>query len=377
MSSRENSERFVINVSGEIYETFEDTLNRFPDTLLATPHRRYPFYCFHSQQYFFNRNRNCFAYILFFYQSNGILRCPSDIPVKFFEDECRFFHLPDDKISNMKEMAGILPEVQKIKEGSFDHAGTFRAKVWNLLDNPETSSAARYILITSSVAIFLSTVTACLSTVPSFNMSHENVGYNLWFLIEFCFNLYFLLELLARFCFCPDKLKFLRNSRTLMDALATLPCFIVIWIQSSGVLPFAFLRIFRFFRIVRLFRLHKAYYCKLRIVFAIIRSAISDFKMLVVLLFFTITLVGNAMYFIERSSISSFTDVPNSKWWAVITLTTSGYGDIIPVTVFGRIVASFYMLFGAMAITLPALSIGSKLKIVYDKNVRLDVLISD
>ena len=94
--------------------------------------------------------------------------------------------------------------------------------------------------------------------------------------------------------------------------------------------------------------------------------------MLGMLLFFTVTLVGNAMYYIEKDPRSDFTDIPNSNWWAVITLTTSGYGDIVPMTVFGRIVASFYMLFGAMTITLPALSIGSKLKTIYDKNVCVD-----
>ena len=57
--------RITVNVSGERYETFESTLQRFPKTLLANEEKRKRYFCTQRNEYFFNRNRNCFAYILF------------------------------------------------------------------------------------------------------------------------------------------------------------------------------------------------------------------------------------------------------------------------------------------------------------------------
>ena len=105
-------ERVTLNISGEIYETYALTLLRFPYSLLGDPDKRNQYYCSNTQQYFFERNRRCFAAILYLYQSHGILTCPPDIPLDIFETECRFFELPDDNIKLMKEKEGVLTLVK-------------------------------------------------------------------------------------------------------------------------------------------------------------------------------------------------------------------------------------------------------------------------
>ena len=63
--------RVTINISGEIFETFLETLERYPTTVLGSKRKRLPFFCHRTSQYFFQRNRGCFDSILFFYQSKG------------------------------------------------------------------------------------------------------------------------------------------------------------------------------------------------------------------------------------------------------------------------------------------------------------------
>ena len=73
----------------------------------------------------------------------------------------------------------------------------------------------------------------------------------------------------------------------------------------------------------------------------------------------------------EKRPTSTFTSIPVSSWWAVVTMSTSGYGDVIPMTLVGRMIAAGYMVFGAMTVSLPALSIGSRLMTLYESNIKM------
>ena len=97
--------RIVINVSGELYETNIKTLGRYPQTLLGNFHKRSTYYSSQCGLYFFDRSRLFFDAILFFYQSNGILKCPPELPLSLFEEECRFFELPEEVISKLRAPA--------------------------------------------------------------------------------------------------------------------------------------------------------------------------------------------------------------------------------------------------------------------------------
>ena len=88
-TSRVSSGRIQLNVGGELYETYEKTLRRFPTTLLGDDVKRQLHYCPISDQFFFDRSRVFFDAILFFYQSSGVLSCPSNISYNLFQEECR------------------------------------------------------------------------------------------------------------------------------------------------------------------------------------------------------------------------------------------------------------------------------------------------
>ena len=142
-NTRQFRTRIVLNISGEIYETYVETLNRFPNTLLGSTQKRIKHFCPTTKQYFFERNRLCFESILFFYQSNGTLNCPVGTSISLFEEECLYFQLPTKFIHTMKRKEGIFPELIKEEETKTSCKVErknvivnvlFKLKLWSFLD---------------------------------------------------------------------------------------------------------------------------------------------------------------------------------------------------------------------------------------------------
>lgn len=362
--------RIIFNIGGEIYETNQRTINRFPGTLLSTTTKLTPYYCFNSQQYFFDRSRQCFEAILFFYQSNGILRRPPDIPVSVFYDECKFFELPDKEIERMKIREKMIITFQK--EDSVKSRGCRHCldMLWNLIENPETSSAAKIYASLSFLVIFVSIVSACLETL--IRVKSQKLEENPWLLIELGTNFWFLFELFMRSISSPDKKKFFKSYLNWIDGFAVIPYFITLTITQEKVTSFAFLRILRLIRVIRLFRMSKSSK-RLQVIFEVLKLCAADFQMLGICFWIAIIIGASVMYFVESVTPNSdFKSIPDSIWWAIITITSVGYGDIVPVTIFGRLFTALFLVFGTFAIFLPILSLVNNFISIYINNVEGD-----
>lgn len=373
--------RMVLNISGEIFETFEATLRRFPETLLGDQKKRHLFYCHTSQQYHFNRSlvgRLCFDAILYFYQSNGILSCPPEIPVELFREECQFFQLPYHNVNRMvqnldpygyilrKDVSSEDPPAAATKES--DKSKTIRVKVWDILENPRTSISAKLFAFTSLAVVLLSVITSTLETLPYF-MNNDVGVTNHWLIIDLSINVYFLTEFLLRVIFCPNKLDFVMATNTWLDGVAVIPYFVLILATKDGLhQPYhhRYLRLPRFIRILRLFRLSD-YSRRLRIVEEIFKSSFKDIQLLIVCMSIIMVFGGSVMFVVEEHSNPVFLSTPAALWWAVQTVTTVGYGDIVPKTFIGKILATCLMVFGAGTMTLPILGIITKFTTVYSK----------
>ncbi|XP_066929419.1 potassium voltage-gated channel subfamily A member 1-like [Clytia hemisphaerica] len=351
--------RVTLNISGEIYETYTKTLSRFPGTLLGDNEKRNNFFCDTRQQYFFNRNRISFGAILYFYQSRGLLTCPLDISLDDFEEECLFFQLPSLSIQKMKMKRGIILDEEKELETK-----DCQYHVWNFLENPESSNMASVYAVFNLIMVFLSIVVACLETVEELKDFH-------WESIELVLNVWFLGELVLRCIFCPSKKLFLQSAMTWIDISAVVPYFLLLASSKKKINGLSFLRIIRFLKIVRLFRLSR-HSKRLKIVGTILKSSIWDLQLLLLCLSILIIFGGSLMYYIEGVGHPNthFTSIPQSLWWAVQTVTTLGYGDITPFTVAGKILAASFMLFGAVTISLPVLSIVAKFTLIYSRNMK-------
>ena len=93
---------FEFQVSGLRYETQIRTLNQFPDTLLGDPSRRIRYFDPVRNEYYFDRHRNCFEAIIYYYQSGGRLRRPVNVPLDVFSEEIQFYELGEYAITKFR-----------------------------------------------------------------------------------------------------------------------------------------------------------------------------------------------------------------------------------------------------------------------------------
>lgn len=145
-----------------------------------------------------------------------------------------------------------------------------------------------------------------------------------------------------------NKLKYIFSFYGIIDLLAILPFYFT---QSVDLRS---LRVFRLFRLVRAFKLLRFSKAieRFRLAFNSIREEILLFAVACLFLFF-IASVG-IYYFENPAQPENFSSVFHSLWWAVVTLTTVGYGDIYPITVGGKIFTTFVLMIGLGLIAIPA-----------------------
>nr|XP_014271402.1 potassium voltage-gated channel protein Shaker isoform X8 [Halyomorpha halys] len=352
-------ERVVINVSGLRFETQLRTLNQFPDTLLGDPSRRIRYFDPLRNEYFFDRNRPSFDAILYYYQSGGRLRRPVNVPLDVFSEEIKFYELGELATNKFREDEGFIKEEEKPLPSH-----EFQRKVWLLFEYPESSQAARVVAIISVFVILLSIVIFCLETLPEFK--HYKVfntttnGTKIeedevpditdpFFLIETICIIWFTFELSVRFLACPNKLNFFRDVMNIIDIIAIIPYFITLATvvaeeeETSNVpkapvspqdkstnqaMSLAILRVIRLVRVFRIFKLSR-HSKGLQILGRTLKASMRELGLLIFFLFIGVVLFSSAVYFAEAGSENSFfKSIPDAFWWAVVTMTTVGYGDM-------------------------------------------------
>ena len=361
-----NGKRIILNISGEIFETRETTLDRFPRTLLGNPKKRKQFLALDGKEYYFNRNRGAFEAILYFYQSGGRLTCPANVEFETFENECNYFELPDSVINEMKIKEGLF--IRKVKYEL--ESNSFLNRVWKFTERPESSRGAQIFALFSHSMILLSVIHACLESLPVVQrwMSQNSLRH-LQVYLEYAMNGWFLFELLLRIAASPKKCKFFKAPMNIIDVLSVGP-YVIMKIINWQVSYHKVLRVLRFLRMFRLFRIGK-HSQRMKLVGKIFMSTVDDIKELLLCLVIVIIFGGSIVYYAEMDQrMTNFTSIPQALWWAVQTVVVLGYGDIVPTTLIGKITASLFMVFGALTIALPVLSVVTKFSTIYKMNTK-------
>lgn len=209
-----------------------------------------------------------------------------------------------------------------------------------------TSKGGRIFEYLLLIAIFLSIAIVMLESVESIAADYGN----LLFILEWVFTVFFSVEYILRLYSAYRPIKYATSFFGVIDLLSVLPTFISAFVP--GAHAFFIIRILRVFRIFRIFKLIKFSRAGLTILTALKASR----EKILMFLLFVLTLViitGSLMYLIEGESNSGFTSIPRSIYWAIVTLTTVGYGDIAPKTVLGQFFAALIMLLGYAVIAVP------------------------
>ncbi|MFT6746213.1 MAG: voltage-gated potassium channel [Glaciecola sp.] len=202
-------------------------------------------------------------------------------------------------------------------------------------------------------SILMSVVVVMLESVESLKLE-----YGTYFTyIEWSFTILFSIEYTARIISIKKPLKYIFSFYGLVDLLSILPTFLGIFITGTQSLSvIRSLRLMRVFRVLKLGRfLSEANSLK--------TAMMASKQKIIVFLFavFSATIIlGTLMYLIE-SKEAGFTSIPRSIYWAIVTLTTVGYGDIAPQTVLGQIIASLIMIIGYGIIAVPTGIVGAEI----------------
>ncbi|XP_012691621.1 potassium voltage-gated channel subfamily A member 3-like [Clupea harengus] len=378
-------ERVVINISGLRFETQLKTFNQFPDTLLGDPKKRMRYFDPLRNEYFFDRNRPSFDAILYYFQSGGRIRRPVNVPIDVFSEEIRFYQLGEEAMEKFRDDEGFIKEEERPLP---DHE--FQRQVWLLFEYPESSGPARGIAIVSVLVILISIVIFCLETLPEFRDDRDPVTVaptingtspyvrspftDPFFIIETLCIIWFSFELSVRFFSCPSKAVFSKNIMNIIDIVAIIPYFITLGTelaQSQGngqqAMSLTILRVIRLVRVFRIFKLSR-HSKGLQILGQTLKASMRELGLLIFFLFIGVILFSSAVYFAEADDpTSSFSSIPDAFWWAVVTMTTVGYGDMHPVTIGGKIVGSLCAIAGVLTIALPVPVIVSNFNYFYHR----------
>ena len=393
-------ERVVINISGLRFETQLKTLAQFPETLLGDPRKRMRYFDPLRNEYFFDRNRPSFDAILYYYQSGGRIRRPVNVPIDIFSEEIRFYQLGEEAMEKFREDEGFIREEQRpLPEKEFQR------QVWLLFEYPESSGPARGIAIVSVLVILISIVIFCLETLPEFRDDHDYEGTggtfgtgggplppdvftnssssavsmvssftDPFFVVETLCIIWFSFELLVRFFACPSKATFSKNIMNIIDIVAIIPYFITLGTelaerQGNGqqAMSLAILRVIRLVRVFRIFKLSR-HSKGLQILGQTLKASMRELGLLIFFLFIGVILFSSAVYFAEVDEPQShFSSIPDGFWWAVVTMTTVGYGDMCPTTLGGKIVGTLCAIAGVLTIALPVPVIVSNFNYFYHR----------
>ena len=175
---------------------------------------------------------------------------------------------------------------------------------------------------------------------------------------RFC-NTFFAFEMILRFLSSPNKIKFLRSPYNLIELLSILPFFFPIQSRDGpktwAVRMHNYLEVLYILRILRIFVLVPKY-SGLRVLILTMKSSVGELFLYSLLLLMTIMIFASFAFYAEQiyeSDKNQFESILIGLWWAIVTMTTLGYGDIVPVTPLGRVVGACCALCGLVFLALP------------------------
>lgn len=410
--------RVVLNVGGIRHETYKATLKKIPATRLSRLTEALANYDPVLNEYFFDRHPGVFAQVLNYYRT-GKLHYPTDVCGPLFEEELEFWGLDSNQVEpccwmtytqhrDTQETLAVLDRLDLDTEKPSDEeiakkfgmeedyfAGRMswwqklQPKMWSLFDEPYSSTAAKIIGVISVFFICVSILSFCLKTHPNMRVplirnitvktSEQTEAWTLdktqtnpheaFFYIECICNAWFTFEISIRFIACPRKLEFARGAVNIIDFTATLSFYIDLALQkfASHLENADILEFFSIIRIMRLFKLTR-HSAGLKILIQTFKASAGELILLVFFLVLGIVIFASLVYYAERiqsNPNNDFNSIPLGLWWALVTMTTVGYGDMAPKTYAGMFVGALCALAGVLTIALPVPVIVSNFAMFY------------
>lgn len=231
------------------------------------------------------------------------------------------------------------------REKKLQNTSNLRTRLHRIIFEADTSAGKAFDVMLL-VFIMLSVIIVVLDSVPAIHNALSDLLYSL----EWFFTIVFTVEYVLRIYTVNNPFKnYIFTFYGTIDFLAILPTFLsIFFVGTQYLMVIRIFRMIRVFRILKLGRFIGATELLKESLYAS-RHKIAVFLEIVLTIVF---IMGSFMYLIEGPE-SGFTSIPRGIYWAIVTLTTVGYGDIAPVTVLGQFVASMVMILGYAIIAVP------------------------
>lgn len=200
--------------------------------------------------------------------------------------------------------------------------------------------------------IAISVTTFCLETLKFFE-DKDSLQFKFLDYLEIICVVWFTLEFLSRLIFCGDKIAFFKSAMNWIDFCAIFPFYLELMLRKNNMRTIVVLRVVRITRLFRIFKLSRHSY-GLQILGHTLKSSCRELFLLVFFLSIAVIIFSSLIYYAEKDNqADKFDSIPGSFWWSVVTMTTIGYGDIVPKTAPGKCVGILCALCGVLVIALP------------------------
>lgn len=220
----------------------------------------------------------------------------------------------------------------------------FKEEVYNVIFEANTPAGKAFDVVLL-IVILSSIIIVMLESVDSISRRFSN----LFFYLEWIFTILFTFEYIARIIVSRNPKKYIFSFFGIIDFLSILPAYISLFV--AGYHSLIILRSFRLLRVFRIFKLVRFVGEASTLSRALVASK-AKITVFITAVAIIVVIMGTIMYIVEGAE-HGFTSIPRSIYWAIVTLTTVGYGDIAPSTVLGQSLASLIMILGYAIIAVP------------------------
>ena len=222
--------------------------------------------------------------------------------------------------------------------------GAAREELFRVIFRSDTRAGQWFDLVLIA-AILISVSVVALATVDGFNARYGQALYA----IEWGFTLLFTIEYALRLYCVRNRLNYARSFFGIIDLLSILPTYLGLIL--AGAAPMLVIRILRILRLFRVMHLNR-YIRDANILLEVLRAGWRKTLVFVYVVLTLVVIFATVMHFVEGEE-AGFNSIPQSMYWAIVTLTTVGYGDITPITPLGKVIASLIMITGYGIIAVP------------------------
>lgn len=221
---------------------------------------------------------------------------------------------------------------------------SWRSKLHTVIYESNTL-AGKVFDISLLLLIISSIVVVMLDSIKRLDRQYATLFYTL----EWTFTLLFTVEYILRLICIEKPLRYVFSFLGLIDLLSIIPSYLSIFF--AGAQSLLVLRALRLLRIFRIFKLTH-FLTEAEFLKAAITASLKKISVFMLVVLSLVIILGSVMYLVEGGK-NGFDTIPDSIYWAIVTITTVGYGDISPVTPMGKFIASLIMLIGYGIIAVP------------------------